>query len=49
MRAQGDFFFEGDVSEGGVLVDADDDFVLLCSELIKLVRAVIETKDGVRV
>lgn len=33
VRAQGDFIFEGDVSEVGVLIDADDDFLRLCSEL----------------
>jgi hypothetical protein len=47
VREQGDFFSEGDVSEVGVLVDADDDFVRLCSELIGEVRSIIQTKNGI--
>lgn len=49
VRAKEDFFSEGDVSEVGVLVDADDDFVRLCSELIGEVRSVIQAKDGISV
>ncbi len=49
VKARGHFFSEGDVSEAGVLVDADDEFVRLCSELISEVCSVIEIKEGMRV
>jgi hypothetical protein len=50
VKGPGDFFFdEGDVSEIGVLVDADDDFLRLGSELIEKVRSVIEAKEGKRI
>jgi hypothetical protein len=36
VRADGDYFYgEGDVSDVGILVDADDHFVRRCSELIE--------------
>ena len=47
VRNEGDFFFEGDVSEVNVLVDADDQFVRRCAELIGEVASVIQAKDGV--
>ena len=47
VRAQGAFFSEGDVSEVDVLVDADDAFLHLGSELISEVCAVFEAKEGV--
>jgi hypothetical protein len=47
VRVGSDFFFEGDVSEVGVLVDVDDQFVERCAELITDVLAVIHTKDGI--
>jgi hypothetical protein len=49
VRGQQDSFFEGDVSEVGVLVDADDNFLRLGSELIGEVCAVIQARDGIRV
>ena len=43
VRADGDHFYEeGDVSDVGILVDADDQFVQRCAELIK------EASDAVR-
>jgi len=47
VRNEGDFFFEGDVSEVNVLVDADDRFVRRCAELIAEVASVIQAKDGI--
>ena len=47
VRNEGDFFFEGDVSEVNVLVDADDQFVRRCAELVAEVASAIQAKDGV--
>ena len=49
VRAEQDFFSEGDVSEVGVLVDVDDAFLRLAAELIGEVGAVIENKGGRRI
>jgi hypothetical protein len=47
VKAESASFFEGDVSEVGVLVDANDQFVRRCAELIQEVLAVIYAKDGI--
>jgi hypothetical protein len=46
-RNEGGFFFEGDVSEIYVLVDAGDRFVRRCAELIAEVASMIQAQDGI--
>lgn len=41
-RAEDGFFFEGDVSEANILVDADDAFVRTCIETIAEVSVIVE-------
>jgi len=47
IKSKGKFFFEGDVSEVGVLIDVDDTFIKNCAELIQKVASII-TKNSVR-
>lgn len=47
VRAKGDFFSEGDVSEVGILIDVDDKFVQRCAELIEEAANIIRVKENV--
>jgi hypothetical protein len=49
VRAAGDWFGEeGDISEVDVLIDADEQFVGRCAQLIEEASAVIRSKEHIR-